>query len=54
MTEEDIIPIPEPTFEGDFVLNEVLSLESGEILVNPTLHYAIYGKLSPPRATTPS
>ena len=46
MTEEDPIPIPEPAFQGDFILNEVLSLESGEILVNPTLHYAVYGKLN--------
>jgi len=46
MTEEDPIPIPEPAFEGDFVLNEILSLESGEVLVNPTLHYAVYGKLN--------
>ena len=49
MTEEDPIPIPEPSFEGDFVLNEVLSLESGEILVNPTLHYAVYGRLNAAR-----
>jgi homoserine O-acetyltransferase len=49
MTEEDPIPIPEPVFEGDFVINEVLSLESGEVLVNPTLHYAVYGKLNAAR-----
>src|ERR1700760_5047920 len=49
MTEEDPIPIPTPAFEGDFVLNEVLSLESGEILVNPTLHYAVYGRLNAAR-----
>src|ERR1700733_13194207 len=49
MTEEDPIPIPLPAFEGDFVIHEVLSLESGEILVNPTLHYAIYGKLNAAR-----
>ena len=49
MTEEDPIPIPTPAFEGDFVINEVLSLESGEILVNPTLHYAVYGKLNATR-----
>jgi len=49
MTEEDPIPIPLPSFEGDFTLNEVLSLESGEILVNPTLHYAIYGQLNAAR-----
>jgi homoserine O-acetyltransferase len=50
MTEEDPIPIPEPAFEGDFVLNETLSLESGEILANPTLHYAIYGALNADRS----
>jgi len=49
MTEEDPIPIPLPAFEGDFVINEVLSLESGEILVNPTLHYAVYGALNAAR-----
>ncbi|MDR3746285.1 MAG: homoserine O-acetyltransferase [Acidobacteriaceae bacterium] len=41
--------IPRPRFEGDFVLNEVLPLESGEVLVNPTLHYATYGKLNAAR-----
>lgn len=46
MTEEDPIPIPAPTSEGDFFINEVLSLESGEMLVTPTLHYAIYGHLN--------
>src|ERR1019366_3318921 len=50
MTEEDPIPIPAPAFEGDFVINEVLSLESGEILVNPTLHYAVYGQLNADRS----
>ena len=50
MTEEDPIPIPEPSFEGDFVLNETLSLESGEILVRPTLHYAVYGQLNADRS----
>ena len=49
MTEEDPIPIPTPAFEGDFVLDETLSLESGEILVNPTLHYAVYGQLNAAR-----
>jgi homoserine O-acetyltransferase len=44
-----ILAVPAPTFEGDFVLNEVLPLESGEILVNPTLHYAVYGKLNAAR-----
>ena len=38
--------VPLPTFHGDFVLDEVLPLESGEVLVNPKLHYAIYGRLN--------
>lgn len=42
-------PTPEPTYEGDFVLNEVLPLESGEVLVKPTLHYAVYGRLNAAR-----
>jgi len=50
MTEEDPIPIPLPSFEGDFALNETLSLESGEFLVNPTLHYAVYGALNADRS----
>jgi homoserine acetyltransferase len=49
MTEEDPIPIPAPSFEGDFQLNETLQLESGEVLVNPTLHYAVYGRLNAAR-----
>ncbi len=40
---------PSPTFEGDFVLDEVLPLESGEILENPKLHYAVYGHLNAAR-----
>jgi homoserine O-acetyltransferase len=50
MTEEDPIPIPEPSFEGDFVIDEVLALESGEVLDHPTLHYAVYGKLNADRS----
>lgn len=41
--------IPAPVFEGDFRLDEVVSLESGEVLSRPTLHYAIYGQLSEAR-----
>ena len=37
---------PVPAYEGDFVLDEVLQLESGEELVNPKLHYAVYGRLN--------
>jgi homoserine O-acetyltransferase len=46
MIKENAMAIPEPTLEGDFVLNEVVPLESGEVLIHPTLHYAVYGKLN--------
>jgi len=39
-------PALEPTYEGDFVLEHHLMLESGRTLVQPTLHYAVYGKLN--------
>jgi len=39
-------PAPMPTYEGDFVLNEHLFLDCGRTLVNPTLHYAVYGRLN--------
>ncbi len=39
----------EPTYEGDFVLPRPLALESGRILANPTLHYAVYGRLNAAR-----
>jgi homoserine O-acetyltransferase len=38
-----------PTYEGDFVLEEHLLLECGRTLANPTLHYAIYGRLNAAR-----
>jgi homoserine O-acetyltransferase/O-succinyltransferase len=37
---------PEPTYEGDFVLGEHLLLDCGRTLANPTLHYAVYGRLN--------
>ena len=40
---------PEPTYEGDFVLDRHLLLESGRTLANPTLHYAVYGRLNAAR-----
>ncbi len=40
---------PSPTYEGDFVLNGHLLLECGRTLVNPTLHYAVYGRLNAQR-----
>jgi homoserine O-acetyltransferase len=49
MTSGSSFVIPRPSFEGDFVLNEVLPLESGEELVNPKLHYAVYGGLNAAR-----
>jgi homoserine O-acetyltransferase len=39
-------PALEPTYEGDFVLDEHLMLESGRTLAQPTLHYAVYGRLN--------
>ncbi len=39
----------EPTYEGDFVLDQHLVLESGRTLANPTLHYAVYGRLNAAR-----
>jgi len=49
MTSGSIFEIPRPSYAGDFVLNEVLPLESGEELVNPKLHYAVYGRLNAAR-----
>jgi len=38
-----------PTYEGDFVLDGHLQLECGRALAQPTLHYAVYGKLNAAR-----
>ncbi len=38
-----------PTYEGDFVLDEPLLLESGGMLTGVTLHYAVYGRLNAER-----
>lgn len=46
MTSAENRPIPAPSFEGDYVLAEVLGLESGEVLMHPKLHYALYGRLN--------
>jgi homoserine O-acetyltransferase len=40
---------PEPTYEGDFVLDEPLLLECGRTLAGVTLHYAVYGRLDAAR-----
>ena len=42
-------PALEPTYEGDFVLDQHLVLESGRTLAQPTLHYAVYGRLNAAR-----
>ncbi len=39
----------EPTYEGDFVLDQPLLLESGRTLAGVTLHYAVYGRLNAAR-----
>jgi homoserine O-acetyltransferase len=39
----------DPTYEGDFVLGEHLPLECECTLANPTLHYAVYGRLNAAR-----
>jgi homoserine O-acetyltransferase/O-succinyltransferase len=39
----------EPTYEGDFVIEQNFLLESGRNLVRPTLHYALYGRLNAER-----
>ena len=39
----------QPEFEGDYVIDEVVPLESGEVLVRPTQHYAVYGRLNAAR-----
>jgi homoserine O-acetyltransferase len=38
-----------PTYEGDFVLDEHLLLECGRMLAGVTLHYAVYGRLNAAR-----
>jgi homoserine O-acetyltransferase len=42
-------PVPAPTYEGDFVLDEHLLLECGRTLAGVTLHYAVYGRLNAAR-----
>ena len=42
-------PALEPTYEGDFILDQHLLLESGRALAQATLHYAVYGRLNPAR-----
>ncbi len=42
-------PVPVPTYEGDFVLDEHLLLECGRTLAGVTLHYAVYGRLNAAR-----
>ena len=40
---------PAPTYEGDYVLDRHLLLDSGRALAYPTLHYAVYGRLNAAR-----
>jgi homoserine O-acetyltransferase len=42
-------PLLEPTYEGDFVLDEPLLLDCGRMLTGVTLHYAVYGRLNAAR-----
>ena len=42
-------PVPEPTYEGDFVLDEPFMLDCGRTLAGVTLHYAVYGRLNAAR-----
>ena len=42
-------PALEPTYEGDFILDQHLLLESGRTLAQATLHYAVYGRLNAAR-----
>jgi len=39
----------EPTYEGDFVLEGRFELDCGRTLAEPTLHYAVYGRLDEAR-----
>lgn len=43
------VTVPEPTYEGDFVLDEPLMLDCGRVLAGVTLHYAVYGRLNAAR-----
>ena len=44
------VQIPEPTYEGDFVLDEHFLLDCGRTLSSVTLHYAVYGRLNNARS----
>ena len=46
------VPNPEPTYEGDFVLDEHRLLDCGRALAGVTLHYAVYGRLNAARDNT--
>jgi homoserine O-acetyltransferase/O-succinyltransferase len=43
------VQIPEPTYEGDYVLDQHLLLDCGRTLPGVTLHYAVYGRLNAAR-----
>ncbi len=41
--------VPQPAYEGDFVLEGPLALDCGRSLATATLHYAVYGRLNAAR-----
>ncbi len=43
------VQIPEPIYEGDYVLDEPLLLDCGRSLSGVNLHYAVYGRLNAAR-----
>ncbi|HEY3627005.1 MAG TPA: homoserine O-acetyltransferase [Terracidiphilus sp.] len=43
------VTVPEPTYEGDFVLDGHFLLDCGRALAGVTLHYAVYGRLNAAR-----
>jgi len=43
------VAVPEPTYEGDFVLDEPFLIDCGRTLAGLTLHYAVYGRLNAAR-----
>jgi homoserine O-acetyltransferase len=45
----DASSMPVPTYEGDFLIEGDLLLECGRTLVQPVLHYAVYGRLNEAR-----
>lgn len=46
------VTVPEPTYEGDFLIEENVLLDCGRTLAGVTLHYAVYGRLNAARDNT--